>query len=282
MHQVKITVEGYHQGREERDEPSERYTLCLCHCSCHPANIQHSVSSVIWQTACVTYIYCKCFDNNASWGTLRDDYGACECFLHSNLYHMWLFVTGTLMQCFSLMLHANAHARADRTLGIVMQIYCSYTVCALLKQLFTLQQQMWWYTDLSYEERYFFISNLGWVGTLSSSFLWENNVFWFSLWYPLTALPQLKSFLSGDDNLCGSVGSECKMLGVQAGRDVIFDVLQNQLLNTLRQDWGECHREVIVSLSGHTDKTMHSWNGWKHSDVTMMSVKIAVSLLVWF
>lgn len=48
------------------------------------------------------------------------------------------------------------------------------------------------------------------------------------------------------------------MLGVQAGRDVIFDVLQNQLLNTLCQDWGECHREVIVSLSGHTDKTMHS------------------------
>lgn len=172
--------------------------------------------------------------------------------------------------------------RADRTLGIVMKIYCSYTVCALLKQLFTLQQQMWWYTDLSYEEISFFISNLGWVGTLSSSFLWENNVFWFSLWYPLTALPQLKSFLSGDDNLCGSVGSECKMLGVQAGRDVIFDVLQNQLLNTLCQDWGECHREVIVSLSGHTDKTMHSWNWWKHSDVTMMSAKIAVGLMIWF
>lgn len=147
--QLKDTI-----GREERDEPGERCTLCLCHCSCHPANIQHSVSSVIWQTACATYIYCRCFDNNASWGTLRDDYGACECFLHSKLYHMWLFVTGTLMQCFSLMLH------------------CKYTHPSRLYY-FILKQQMWWCHDFSYKEISFFISNLGWVGTLSSSFLWK-------------------------------------------------------------------------------------------------------------
>ncbi len=52
---------------------------------------------------------------------------------------------------------------------------------------------------------------------------------------------------SGDDILCGLVCSECKLLRVQAGWDVVFDVLENQFLKALHQNGGECHRVVVDS-----------------------------------
>ncbi len=51
---------------------------------------------------------------------------------------------------------------------------------------------------------------------------------------------------SGDVILCGSVGSECKLVRVQAGWDVVFDVLENQFLKALHQNEGECHRVVVI------------------------------------
>ena len=46
--------------------------------------------------------------------------------------------------------------------------------------------------------------------------------------------------------LCGSVVSESIMVRVQAGRDVIFDVLENKLLKAIHQDGCECHRAVVI------------------------------------
>ncbi len=51
---------------------------------------------------------------------------------------------------------------------------------------------------------------------------------------------------SGDGVLCGSVGSEYKLVRVQAGWDVVFDVLENQFLKALHQNGGECHRAVVI------------------------------------
>ncbi len=51
---------------------------------------------------------------------------------------------------------------------------------------------------------------------------------------------------SRDGILCGSVGSEYKLVRVQASWDVVFDVLKNQFLKALHQNGGECHRVVVV------------------------------------
>ncbi len=51
---------------------------------------------------------------------------------------------------------------------------------------------------------------------------------------------------SGDGILCGSVGSECKLMRVQAGWDFVFDVLENQFLKALHQNVGECHRAIAI------------------------------------
>ncbi len=50
----------------------------------------------------------------------------------------------------------------------------------------------------------------------------------------------------GYNILCGSLGSECKLVRVQADWDVVFDVLKNQFLKALHQNGGECHRAVVV------------------------------------
>ncbi len=48
---------------------------------------------------------------------------------------------------------------------------------------------------------------------------------------------------SGDGILCGSVGTERKLMRVQAGWD--DDVLKNQFLKALHQNVGECYRAVV-------------------------------------
>ncbi len=40
-----------------------------------------------------------------------------------------------------------------------------------------------------------------------------------------------------------SVGSDCKLVRVQAGWNV---VLENQFLKALHQNGGECHRVVVI------------------------------------
>ena len=45
---------------------------------------------------------------------------------------------------------------------------------------------------------------------------------------------------------CGSVGSESRLVRVQAGRDVVFDVRENQFLNTLHKNGGKSHRAVVI------------------------------------
>ncbi len=51
---------------------------------------------------------------------------------------------------------------------------------------------------------------------------------------------------TGYGTLCGSVGSECKLVRVMAGLDVVFDVLENQFLKALHQNGGECHGAAVV------------------------------------
>lgn len=46
--------------------------------------------------------------------------------------------------------------------------------------------------------------------------------------------------------LCESVGSESILVVVQAGRDVILDMMENQFLKGPHQDVGESHRVVVV------------------------------------
>ncbi len=53
---------------------------------------------------------------------------------------------------------------------------------------------------------------------------------------------------SGAGILCGSAGSECKLVRVQTGRDVVLNVLENQFLKALHQDGGECHRAVVILI----------------------------------
>ena len=50
---------------------------------------------------------------------------------------------------------------------------------------------------------------------------------------------------------CGSLGSEGILLRVQAGRNVVFEVLENQFLKALHQDGVESHKAAVV-------KTKHS------------------------
>ena len=50
-----------------------------------------------------------------------------------------------------------------------------------------------------------------------------------------------------------SVGSESILLMVKAGRDVVFDVLQNQFPKALHQDGGNSHRVVIIRTSNRND-----------------------------
>ncbi len=40
--------------------------------------------------------------------------------------------------------------------------------------------------------------------------------------------------------------SECKLVRVQAGCDVVFDLLESQFLRALHQNGGECHRVAVV------------------------------------
>lgn len=57
---------------------------------------------------------------------------------------------------------------------------------------------------------------------------------------------------SGDGILCGSVGSKSKLVRVQAGWDVVLDVLENQFLKALHQNGDECQytaRDVIRSFT---------------------------------
>lgn len=39
------------------------------------------------------------------------------------------------------------------------------------------------------------------------------------------------------------------LVGVLAGRDVVLDVLDNQLLKALHKNRGECHRAVDIKIS---------------------------------
>ena len=50
---------------------------------------------------------------------------------------------------------------------------------------------------------------------------------------------------------CGSVGSESRLVRIQAGRHVVIDVVENQLLKALHQDGVGSHRVVVI-------KTRHS------------------------
>lgn len=54
---------------------------------------------------------------------------------------------------------------------------------------------------------------------------------------------------SGYGILLGSVGSECRPLRVQAGWDVLFDVLERQFLKALHKNRSECHRGLVVALA---------------------------------
>lgn len=51
--------------------------------------------------------------------------------------------------------------------------------------------------------------------------------------------------VSRDGVLCGTVGSVSKLVRVQAGWNVVFDVLENKLLKALHQYGGECHRPIV-------------------------------------
>lgn len=51
---------------------------------------------------------------------------------------------------------------------------------------------------------------------------------------------------SGDGFLCGSVGSDCKLVTVQTGWYLVFYVLENHFLKRLHQNRNECHRAVVV------------------------------------
>ncbi len=54
----------------------------------------------------------------------------------------------------------------------------------------------------------------------------------------------------------GPVGSECTLVRVQAGWDVVIDVVKNQFLKTLNQNGGECHRAVDVQTSSVGEATL--------------------------
>lgn len=54
---------------------------------------------------------------------------------------------------------------------------------------------------------------------------------------------------SGDDIRCAS-GFLCKLVRVQAGWHVVFDVLEKQFLKALHQDGAECHWAVVLP-TGH-------------------------------
>ena len=46
----------------------------------------------------------------------------------------------------------------------------------------------------------------------------------------------------------GSFGSESILVRVQAGRDVVSDVLEDKFLKQLHQNGGKCHRAVIMKI----------------------------------
>ncbi len=50
-----------------------------------------------------------------------------------------------------------------------------------------------------------------------------------------------EDWVEGRAGVC-SVCSECKLMKVQAGWDVVLDVLKNQFLKALHQNGGECYR----------------------------------------
>lgn len=51
----------------------------------------------------------------------------------------------------------------------------------------------------------------------------------------------------GDSLLCECVGSECTLVRVQAGRDVVFDALENHFIKVLHQNQGECYSTFPIS-----------------------------------
>ncbi len=52
--------------------------------------------------------------------------------------------------------------------------------------------------------------------------------------------------VSGYGVLCGSVASENILMRIQIGKDVVFDVLQNQILKTFHQKWGDGNKVVVI------------------------------------
>lgn len=54
---------------------------------------------------------------------------------------------------------------------------------------------------------------------------------------------------NGDGILCGSVGSECKLVRVHAGSDVVLDGLEKQFSKNLNRVGSEYHRARVVKTT---------------------------------
>lgn len=82
-------------------------------------------------------------------------------------------------------------------------------------------------------------------------------------------------------SLCGAVGSEGILVSVQAGKDVIFDVLENLFLKTLPRDRGESHRALVIKprhcLVAETIIALLRQEGTILCELLKMSVVISAS-----
>ncbi len=64
---------------------------------------------------------------------------------------------------------------------------------------------------------------------------------------------------SGYGILCGFVASESVLMRIQVGRDVVFDVRENQFLEAFHQYWGESHRAVVIGVDTTDFKVQGRW-----------------------
>lgn len=49
--------------------------------------------------------------------------------------------------------------------------------------------------------------------------------------------------------LTESAGSDCTLLRVRAGWDILFDALERQFLKALHTNWSECHGGLVIALA---------------------------------
>lgn len=46
-----------------------------------------------------------------------------------------------------------------------------------------------------------------------------------------------------------NLGSDCTLLRVRAGWDILFDALERQFLKARHTNWSECHGGIVIALA---------------------------------